>query len=413
MSILNFDGPAGRKSGKPLKVLLGIGGLAAVVALASTLAAGININSGPVEFGQGVSETTACDDSLTITPNSKFDNSYGPDGDFLFSGFAISELDSTLGGCAGKTFTIKAYGETSSAVLAAYTFMNNGTSFSSDYGMTEWDNEGTENSSMELWLANPSVLASFVYKITIETSVGAAGTGDYEADYTSGSTVFDTTPLFSIDANSASPVDLVWSDTNTASTLDLSATANFTSGANSYVDFKNIEATADTGNSITSMDRVTVEFWVNFLDNASLFSAGLFSFDTTDDRGNSDGCGYNLSFNDGYLGINTCNSDTLGFLATNLNDAWHHIVWIASTGDRYTQKIYVDGQIRQLTRYNGGDNPDLQEYPRPNIGKGTLGINTWSPSFNELKVGAINIYAGEMPQVSIAGRSMLFQNRLT
>ena len=179
MSVLNFDQDGKSKSRKPLKVLLGIGGLAAVVALASTLAAGININSGPVEFGQGVSSTTACDSELTITPQSEFDNSYGPDGDFLFSGFTISELDSTVGGCAGKGFTIKAYGETSSVVLAAYTFMNNGTSFSSDYGMMEWGNEDTENSSVQLWLANPSVLASSVYKITVESSdtIAAASVG--------------------------------------------------------------------------------------------------------------------------------------------------------------------------------------------------------------------------------------------
>ena len=179
MSVLNFDQDGKSKSRKPLKVLLGIGGLAAVVTLASTLAASININSGPVEFGQGVASTTACDSELTITPQSEFDNSYGPDGDFLFSGFTISELDSTVGGCAGKGFTIKAYGETSSVVLAAYTFMNNGTSFSSDYGMMEWGNEDTENSSVQLWLANPSVLASSVYKITVESSdtIAAASVG--------------------------------------------------------------------------------------------------------------------------------------------------------------------------------------------------------------------------------------------
>jgi alpha-tubulin suppressor-like RCC1 family protein len=170
MSILNFDSSRGPRSGKSLKLALGAGAIAAIVALASTLAAGININSGPVEFGQGVSETAACDSDITITPYSDFDNSYGPDGDFLFSGFTISELDSTEGGCAGKGFTIKAYGETSSAVLATYSFMNNGTSFSSDYGMMAWDNEGTENSSVDLYFASPNVLASAVYKITVESS---------------------------------------------------------------------------------------------------------------------------------------------------------------------------------------------------------------------------------------------------
>ena len=77
MSILNFDGPSGRGFGKPLKVILGIGALAAAIAIASTLAANININSGPVEFGQGVAQTTACDDSIMITPRSTFINTSG------------------------------------------------------------------------------------------------------------------------------------------------------------------------------------------------------------------------------------------------------------------------------------------------------------------------------------------------
>jgi alpha-tubulin suppressor-like RCC1 family protein len=170
MSILNFDSSRGPRSGKSLKLALGAGAVAAIVALASTLAANININSGPVEFGQGVAQTAACDSDLTITPHSDFDNSYGPDGDFLFSGFTISELDTTDGGCAGKAFTIKAYGETSSVVLVTYSFIHTGSSFSSDFGMMDWGNEGTENTSLEFWVATPSVLASSVYKITVESS---------------------------------------------------------------------------------------------------------------------------------------------------------------------------------------------------------------------------------------------------
>jgi len=48
MAILNFDNQSGSNSRRPLKVILGIGALAAVVTVASTLAANININSGPV-----------------------------------------------------------------------------------------------------------------------------------------------------------------------------------------------------------------------------------------------------------------------------------------------------------------------------------------------------------------------------
>jgi hypothetical protein len=110
MSILNLDGPSGRKPDKSLKVILGIGALAAVVAVASTLAANININSGPVEFGQGVSQTAACDDQITVTPYSTYVNSAGV-GSHKLSSIKVSGIDSTESKCSGKTFVIKAYGE--------------------------------------------------------------------------------------------------------------------------------------------------------------------------------------------------------------------------------------------------------------------------------------------------------------
>ena len=110
MSVLNFDNKSGRIPRKPLKMLLGIGGLAAVIALASTLAANININSGPIEFGQGVSQTAACDDQITVTPYSTYINSAGA-GSHKLTSIKISGIDSTEGKCSGKIFVIKAYGE--------------------------------------------------------------------------------------------------------------------------------------------------------------------------------------------------------------------------------------------------------------------------------------------------------------
>ena len=75
MSLLNFDGPAPRQLKKPAKIALALAIAGVVVSLASTLAANISINSGPVEFGQGVAQTTACDDAITVTPRSTFINS--------------------------------------------------------------------------------------------------------------------------------------------------------------------------------------------------------------------------------------------------------------------------------------------------------------------------------------------------
>ena len=274
MSILNLDGPSGRNFGKPFKVVLGIGALAAVVAVASTLAADININSGPVEFGQGVAQTTACDDSIMITPRSTFINTSnsetstlrsfpvgatGPDAiivlpadreffypgmqfyitidgessqidlvatevseildlvpmgetstptnisapyefldgfsqayeitlnlsifdfwtlaeatvgasGFQFSGVDVSDIDATEGKCRGKTFTLKAYGETETAALAEYSVYVGETGFLSANGSIESANAGTSSSSFSLDFNAPRISASSVYKITIESS---------------------------------------------------------------------------------------------------------------------------------------------------------------------------------------------------------------------------------------------------
>ena len=116
MSLLNFSdgdhGPAAPRSKKPLKLILGIGALAGVVALGSTLAANINLNAGgAVEFGQGVAQTVACggsDVSIVITPKSTFRNETGA-GSYRFSSFLVSNIPSQ---CNGIDFTFKFYGAT-------------------------------------------------------------------------------------------------------------------------------------------------------------------------------------------------------------------------------------------------------------------------------------------------------------
>jgi hypothetical protein len=109
MSLLNFDRkdkqpPRDRKS---LKLVLGVGALVGVIALGSTLAASINLNGGgPVEFGQGVAQTTACDSQIIVTPYSSFDNSYGVQ-EFVLSSIEISDIANA---CAPKRFQINIYG---------------------------------------------------------------------------------------------------------------------------------------------------------------------------------------------------------------------------------------------------------------------------------------------------------------
>ena len=85
----------------------------------TTLAANISLNTGsPLEFGQGISATTACSGAtnLTITPNSTFVNSSGA-GAHYFSSVTVSNIPSN---CQGFDFTINAYNNSSSTPLALF-----------------------------------------------------------------------------------------------------------------------------------------------------------------------------------------------------------------------------------------------------------------------------------------------------
>ena len=78
MEFLNIasDGEKSPKKFKKYRGFIGIGVIAAAVGLGSTLAANININAGPVEFGQGVAQTVSCsgDESVIVTPATSFNN---------------------------------------------------------------------------------------------------------------------------------------------------------------------------------------------------------------------------------------------------------------------------------------------------------------------------------------------------
>ena len=96
------------------------------------------------------------------------------------------------------------------------------------------------------------------------------------------------------------------------------------------------------GSGLNGLTRATVEMWIYFDPTSNEQNSSLFSFNTTDDRGLLiNECGYTLALRDGYLGINTCNGDTYGFDKSNISIGWHHLVWVASTGEQETQKIYL------------------------------------------------------------------------
>lgn len=173
-----------------------------IFALGSTLAANINLNSGGnVEFGQGVVQATACDNEITITPYSSFVNELGAGTHYLTS-LRISGIDSSDEKCSGKTFVIKAYGDSGLLDLFNYTVLaidpatiiqdedfnsveitNEGGEFTWTSGgtdgddVTDVDNETITETAFTLNLLSvsttvertPLAIAEDVKKITVET----------------------------------------------------------------------------------------------------------------------------------------------------------------------------------------------------------------------------------------------------
>jgi hypothetical protein len=115
MSLLNFDSQGDKLNHKSLKLVLGVGALVGVIALGSTLAASINLNSGaPVEFGQGVAQTAACsgDNSIIVTPTSTFINEEEA-GAFYFTSVTLSDIPTE---CQGADFKIVAYDQSGDSI---------------------------------------------------------------------------------------------------------------------------------------------------------------------------------------------------------------------------------------------------------------------------------------------------------
>lgn len=183
MELLQGKSRRNRSFFLPLLLIL----IGATYLVQTTLAANISINTGsPVEFGQGMAQTTACSGStvLNVTPYSSFTNSTGGTGDFYFSSIAVSNIPSS---CNDKDFTIKAYGNGGSDALALFNtsstnavVINDGGTFKlgvGSSGMTITQSSGSFTAIFTV----PVALSSSVYKITLES-------GDQAESYSLGST---------------------------------------------------------------------------------------------------------------------------------------------------------------------------------------------------------------------------------
>jgi hypothetical protein len=181
MEILKFENSSRpvRKKSSSSKVMLGLAGIAAVALLGSTLAANISLNGGSgVEFGQGVALTTACDSDITSTPAATFVNAAGGGG-FNFTTVAFSNVSSA---CLGKTFTLKAYGDTSATPLniatnssnvynfATFTFTTASTTSAPLAITTSAWSHSLASSALTLAFGGTQATSGAVYKLTLESN---------------------------------------------------------------------------------------------------------------------------------------------------------------------------------------------------------------------------------------------------
>jgi hypothetical protein len=178
--LLDFDSTPSQspKSGKSIKGLVAMAMFGAVAVLGSTLAANISLNSGSLEFGQGVAVTTACDpDGITTTPKAVFANSNGA-GQYNFASIALSGIHNN---CAGDFFTVNAYGDTNATPLniatvgaTSYnvaTFVYSATLPGSSYISTgSYASPSGNAGTAEIGFKGLQATSGAVYKITIQTS---------------------------------------------------------------------------------------------------------------------------------------------------------------------------------------------------------------------------------------------------
>ena len=195
MNILKFENaPAPRKAvakKSNLKSLAGLATVAAVAVLGSTLAANISLGTGSsLEFGQGVQVTAACDSAITLSPKVTFvNNATNPQ--FYFSTISFSDVDGRASGssvsgggtgCATRTFTLNAYGD-SSATPVSFATVNTSLVSSATIGITgstptaaagftisNTANLNAANSSFDLGITTPAATSGAIYKLTLQSS---------------------------------------------------------------------------------------------------------------------------------------------------------------------------------------------------------------------------------------------------
>ena len=287
-------------------IALGLASIVGYSLSSSTLAGNITINSGRVEFGQGLSQTTACDQDLTITPYATFANASAATGSYKFTQIKVTNVGTS---CYGKDFLIKAFDSvTASSPLTLYqtggatnydylkVYDNNGTFELVDAGLLSGDISNISggfvvtmyNSGSPQSLAKTA--AGSVYKFTIE-SLGHSGT---PVSLPSGSLSFS----------------------DTSKVLEYAANSTFALGTGDF----------------------TVETWA-YVNSGQ--STGTF-YDAGGDVNGSGGFAFWIEGNALKLRCNGLVGDFQTSFLSAWRDSWHHFAAVRGSGKF---RVYVDGSM--------------------------------------------------------------------
>jgi len=153
--------------------------------LQTTLAANVSLNSGnPIEFGQGITATTACSGatSLRVTPTSSFVNASGG-GAHYFSSVTVANIPSA---CHGKDFLINAYGNSSNSPLAIFNststnavVYNNAGTFQLGAGTLDGTSITSGSGTFTLTFTSPVASSGTVFRIVLQSSDHVVSGFDY------------------------------------------------------------------------------------------------------------------------------------------------------------------------------------------------------------------------------------------
>ena len=190
MEILSFEGSNGTSKRKRSTKFVAIATIAALGFMGSTFAASITLNSGTLEYGQGVAAAAACDSTMTIIPSNEFTNGPGTGGTFKLKSIVIQDTATSsstptttgLGKCFGKKLKIRAYDSTSGSSPLSLDGTNDYyevsipttpfTSTNLNPSITANGSKATVAGSTDKFtvtIANPSLDASTIFKLTVES----------------------------------------------------------------------------------------------------------------------------------------------------------------------------------------------------------------------------------------------------